>query len=37
MGTDPLCDGLNECAGVAKVALALFMLCCNKVYKTLGK
>ena len=29
-GTAPLCDSLNECAGVAKVALALFLLRRNK-------
>ena len=34
---NPLCDSLNECAGVTKVALALFLLRCNKVYKTLGE
>ena len=35
MGTDPLCDGLNECAGVAKVALALFLLCCNVAIRSI--
>ena len=34
-GTDPLYDSLNECAGVTKVALALFLLCCNVAIRSI--